>query len=188
MPGSDEPEFENNALVAAYIRNELPLVCDCEAGYVSTQVSYEGLTVTILMDDKVRHPLCEAREGFDPAWIEGSVPPKHAEQRLYSLASWGKSPLPETTQLLAIGRIPSLADGLHGWLMVGDPGTSKTTYAAAAIIDWLTFRASEAGIIADGGTPYQSALTNGGSRHPNGPGTWRPTSSATLARRSSHLT
>ncbi len=73
-------------------------------------------------------------------WLAGAVPPKHAAHRLHSLKPYDRNPLPSTIQWGAIAGIPAQPGELKGWVMVGVPGTSKTTYAACAILDWLTWR------------------------------------------------
>jgi hypothetical protein len=125
---------------AGIIRGEIPYPCNCNAGHVRVVHKYRDLEVMVELDDEIRHPLCNMVSRFDREWLSGAVPEKYAHHRVHSLSPWAFSPIPEAAQLKPLGQIPSVRSDLRGWLMTGPPGSSKTTYAAAAITDWLTFR------------------------------------------------
>jgi hypothetical protein len=136
-----EPDIpESDAVKAGIIRGEIPYPCNCDAGYERVLLKYRDLEVIVELDDEVRHPLCNMVSRFDREWLSGAVPQKYAHHRVHSLSPWALSPIPEDAQLKPLGQIPSLEHHIRGWLMTGPPGSSKTTYAAAAITDWLTFR------------------------------------------------
>jgi hypothetical protein len=127
---------------AGIIRGELPFDCGCDGGYVLLKwCPIPEMEIDILLDDKIRHPRCHLRGEFDSSWIPEAIPAKHQHHRLHSLVPYDRSPLSRTEQAKPISEIPATADVVRSWLMVGAPGTSKTTYATAAVIDWLTWRA-----------------------------------------------
>jgi hypothetical protein len=133
----------SDAMLAGMIRGEIPIDCihGCDHGHLRLGFSnIEG--VDLVLNDEVRHPVCVARSNWNSACLDGAVPPKFAAHRAHSLAAYGKSPINLEVQRQTIGMIPSMVRNLNGWLMVGRAGTSKTTYAAAAITDMLTFRAA----------------------------------------------
>jgi hypothetical protein len=127
-------------IAAGIIRNEIEDSCDCVRGYINVSVTVDATAIVLHLDDEVRHPLCHLRTQFDTRWLEGTLPPKHAAHRLATLGAWERSPISSEDQIQAMSLIPSTLEDLRGWLMLGPAGTSKTTYAAAAITDWLTFR------------------------------------------------
>jgi hypothetical protein len=133
----------SDAAIAGMIRGELPVDCDhgCDEGHVIVDVE-NAPDVDLVLDDEIRHSVCAARSNWNGACIDGAVPPKFAAHRAHSLAVYSKSPINPEVQHFSMGKIPSMVKGLNGWLMVGRAGTSKTTYAAAAITDMLTFRAA----------------------------------------------
>jgi hypothetical protein len=140
----DESFFEVEApdcIIAGMVRGEIPIDCPgCDKGYAIVQVA----GVRVVLDDEVRHPICQWRSGFDDgsfvSFIDEIVPETFARHRLHSLSSWEKNPIRDNVQAALIAKIPSRAEDVKGWIMFGRGGTSKTTYAAAAIIDMLTFR------------------------------------------------
>jgi hypothetical protein len=144
--GFEEPS-ENESLPpaqqAAIVRGEVPCTCSCNDGHLVVKDDSDGVDVFIELDDRIRHPLCEQQSRFDGSLLTDAVPASHANLRVHSLGTWDKSPIPVAKQKGPIAGIPSSADGLRGWLMAGPAGTSKTSYAAAAVIDILTFRIVE---------------------------------------------
>jgi hypothetical protein len=131
-------------VIAALLRGEIAIGCGgCESGYTIVHVA----GVKVILDDEVRHPICFARSGyFDDSfisWINGIFPETFAGHRLHSLSPWAKNPIRDDVQAGLIAKIPSRAEDVKGLIMFGRGGTSKTTYAAASIIDMLTFRRVE---------------------------------------------
>ncbi|MGI4827760.1 MAG: hypothetical protein ACRYFU_06170 [Janthinobacterium lividum] len=136
-----EPEFQTNAEIAGYIRAELPLRCSCSKGFAFVDLKLEGHDLRMLLDNEPRHDICRHRALFHPAALSGAVAEKHAVHRIHDLKPWSRSPLSIADQQKMIEKVPSLLrDDLHGWLIVGPAGGSKTTVVSAATYDWLTFR------------------------------------------------
>ena len=68
------------------------------------------------------------------------IPPKHRHHRVIDFRPYDKSPVPISVQEALIRKLPGPFDShLRGWVMTGPPGTSKTAYASAVIIDLLTY-------------------------------------------------
>jgi hypothetical protein len=135
-----------NAEYAAVLRGEKQLNCKCDGGYVYAEGQWSDITVLVRLDDEIRHVLCHylAQHGsFTPNCLKRIVPERFAAHRVASLAPHQENPIPAEIQAAQIASIPSSEDGLSGWLLVGDGGTSKTTYAAAALTDMFTIRYHE---------------------------------------------
>jgi hypothetical protein len=79
----------------------------------------------------------------NPTFLRGAVPSRFAHHRLHSLEVWESLKLSAKEQMEWISQIPESASDLNGWLLLGPPGTGKTTFVTAAIHDWLTLRAIE---------------------------------------------
>jgi hypothetical protein len=135
-PREDRPLAE----VAGIIRGEIPHACSCQDGFLVLRTTVGEYRVDLILDDECRHPICYHQSHFDASLLAGAVPPSHAEHRVHSLGTWKHSPVPQEAQTKPLGMIRSSSQGLRGWVMAGPSGSSKTTYAAAAVTDMLTFR------------------------------------------------
>jgi hypothetical protein len=96
------------------------------------------------LDDEIEHPLCHhlSKHGAKtPDCLASLIPRRFQSHRVLNLKPWTENPLPPQRQEEMIAKIPSCADNLHGWLLAGEGGTSKATYAAAAFTDMVTIRA-----------------------------------------------
>jgi len=67
------------------------------------------------------------------------LPRSHSHHRSLNMKPHAASPISEATQAGLIAKLPFIAPDLRGWVMTGPPGTSKTTYAAAALVDMYTY-------------------------------------------------
>jgi hypothetical protein len=133
----------SSAEIAGMIRGELPTGCGgyCVDGYIRVWLEQPG--IHLIVDDQIRHSLCYQVAHFDHERLVDTVPKPHENHRLHSLRPWERSPIPVRVQADIIMDVPSCSENLNGWLMVGAAGTSKTTYAAAAVVDMLTFRIAQ---------------------------------------------
>ena len=66
------------------------------------------------------------------------LPRSHRKHRSLDLKPYAASPIAALTQAGLIAKLPFTTHKLHGWVITGPPGTSKTTYATAALIDMWT--------------------------------------------------
>ena len=66
------------------------------------------------------------------------LPRSHRNHRTLDLKPYANSPIATATQAGLIAELPYQSHGLRGWVITGPPGTSKTTYAAAALVDMWT--------------------------------------------------
>ena len=107
------------------------------SGYLT--YTFGGTTLTFY-DDSAEWASDWRSSRAGPGVIEEAVPARHSQHRLWSLTPCDRSLLTADAQQKMIAAIPRDECQTRGWLMVGPPGTSKTTYAAAAVIDWLTWR------------------------------------------------
>jgi hypothetical protein len=128
---------------AAVVRGEVKHECGCDKGFGYAAGPWRDTTVMVRMDDEVRHGLCHhlATHGTStPECLTDLVPKRFQKHRAHALTPRKLNPIPAETQAQQIASIPSSEEGLNGWLMLGEGGTSKTTYAAAAFTDMLTLR------------------------------------------------
>lgn len=115
--------------------------CTCDSGHlIRTWHATDGsLSADVIFDDRVRHISCSV-------YANGSALPNEAIPRIYrpystrNLKPYGKSVIPEKVQQEMIEQLPINQDNVISWLLVGPPGTSKTTYSSVVIKDWLTWR------------------------------------------------
>jgi len=66
------------------------------------------------------------------------LPRSHHHHRSLQLQPHKASPILEATQAGLIAKLPYDPHYLRGWVITGPPGTSKTTYAATALVDMWT--------------------------------------------------
>lgn len=161
----EEAENLSLATKAGIIRSEITYECVCNAGYIYLAWGQQDPVVALLLDDRVRHPLCAARAAFrgaaNPLSFDGAAEPTRnlfhgaveedlAYHRVHSLQPWVRSPVPPQAQQEAIDRLRSVkalryGKFWRGWLLAGPPGASKSTYASAVVTDLMTIRMADMG-------------------------------------------
>lgn len=74
------------------------------------------------------------------AWSEvyNILPASHRHHRSQTMLPHTPSPVPVEMQKALIAQLPYDPRELRGWVLLGPPGTSKTAYASAAVLDMLT--------------------------------------------------
>jgi hypothetical protein len=139
-----EPITATSSLQAAVLRGEI------EAGSVAATDSFPvwsweqpdpGITLDIVLDDYY-NPMFEYAKNYLLNLAYAGIPQRHRKHRTHTLSpitspDW---PVPVKVQGDLIAKIPTL-DYINGWLLCGPPGTSKTSYISAAVIDALTHQA-----------------------------------------------
>ncbi|MDE1155711.1 MAG: hypothetical protein PW735_08265 [Acidobacteriaceae bacterium] len=145
--GSRSAEEDENLTLSEYlgiVRGEIPWLCEsCEDGYLIHKVSQN---IDLIVDDEIAHGVCYHRSLFSDGLADRLaqlLPASHRHHRIHDLKPWVRSPISQERQGKLLAKLPSCAEEVRGWLMLGPAGSSKSTYAAAAVMDMLSLRVME---------------------------------------------
>jgi len=143
------PALANRSMKAAFFRGELPIVCTCMSGRASQILRHRKTEQEIrLVESAISHRNCgwqawyQSKMKDTPLW-QSKV---HDSHRVHSLAPYARSPLSKDVQQSYIDLLPELVENINrgeqrSWVILGPPGTGKTSYVTALFMDLHTGRA-----------------------------------------------
>ena len=143
MPEKDLEVFKDSSHFSAWVRRECNLPCLCDGGFAIHTFEFGAKVLELVLDEEPWvHTACFLRSTNPIIELIGAkLAPRFSAITLRELKPWHRSPLPIYIQEMLIEKIPrEPRETLQGWLLVGPPGTSKTTFTIAAVRDWLTLR------------------------------------------------
>ena len=136
--------LSNRSEALAFIRSEGSCKCTCDAGRTVDLLMNSSGTITIAYKNEAvdeDHQICFTKQMYDKKIVQSIVPASHQQHRMGTLAPFPPSALQVPNQQQMIATLQGLDfSALRGLLIVGPPGTGKTTMLSALLTDIVTER------------------------------------------------